>query len=175
MSAPAPRGKGELALAALLSAAAMALLGALALAAGEPLLFPAIGASAAVVAIAPLGRGSEPRSIVLGHVVGALLGWACVQLVAAGSPGSLAAALDPRHAASGALALGATVAALLCFDIPHPPAAATTMIVGMGLLPRFEHVLAIAASAALLALCATATLRLARRDAPWWGRRAERG
>jgi CBS-domain-containing membrane protein len=168
VSAPAPRGKRELALAALLSCAAMALLGALAILARAPLLFPAIGASAAVVSIAPLSRGSQPRSIVLGHVVGALLGWACIQLVAHGAPGSLAAGLDARHAAAGALALGSTVAALLFLDVPHPPAAATTMIVGMGLLPRFEHVLAIAIAAALLALCATSTLRLCGRAAPWW-------
>jgi len=168
LNASAPRGKGELLLAAFLAGAAMAVLGGLALQVEAPLLFPAIGASAAVVAIAPSARASQPRSIVLGHVVGALLGFACVQLVAGGAQGSLASALDPRHATSGALALGSTVAALLFFDIPHPPAAATTMIVGMGLLPRLEHVYAIALSAALLALCVTATLRLARRDAAWW-------
>ncbi len=168
MSAPAPRGKGELALAALLSCAAMGLLWASALALEAPLLFPAIGASAAVVAIAPSSRGGQPRSIVLGHVVGALLGFACVELLADGAQGSLASPLDARHAASGALALGATVAALLFLDVPHPPAAATTMIVGMGLLPRFEHVLAIALAATILALFFTATLRLCGRAAPWW-------
>jgi hypothetical protein len=35
--------------------------------------------------------------------------------------------------------------------VPHPPAAATTMIVGMGLLPRAEHVLALIVSAGLAA------------------------
>ncbi|MFN9787591.1 MAG: HPP family protein [Planctomycetia bacterium] len=169
MSGATPRAVGW-ASAGLLAGAAMALLGVLAILVRAPLLFPAIGASAAVVALAPLSRGSQPRSIVLGHLAGALLGWAAVHWVADGAPGGLAADLDARHAAAGALALGATVAALLRFDIPHPPAAATTMIVGMGLLPRLEHVLAIAAAAALLALFATAVQRLARRDAPWWSR-----
>lgn len=137
--------------AAIAAGALMLLLGAAAMLSGSPLLFPAIGASAAVVCLAPRSEGARPRSILVGHLVGAVLGWACVQALAAGEPASLAGALDLRHMLSGALALGLTAAALLALRIPHPPAAATTMIVGMGLLPRATHVAAIVVSAALTA------------------------
>ena len=61
MSGATPRAVGW-ASAGLLAGAAMALLGVLAILVRAPLLFPAIGASAAVVALAPLSRGSQPRS-----------------------------------------------------------------------------------------------------------------
>lgn len=137
--------------AAAAAAALMLVLGAIAMLAEAPLLFPAIGASAALVCIAPASEGARPRSILHGHVVGAVIGWGCVQLIAGGAQAGLAGALDAPHMLSGSLALGLTAAALLRLRIPHPPAAATTMIVGMGLLPRASHVAAIVVSAALTA------------------------
>lgn len=130
---------------------AMLVLGALSLLVQAPLLFPAIGASAALVLLAPAAPGAQPKCILLGHTLGALLGWVCVQTIAGGAQGSLAQLTTPALLVSGSVALAATVAALIVVRIPHPPAAATTMIVGMGLLPHAEQVLALIVSAGLAA------------------------
>lgn len=130
---------------------AMLVLGALSLWLQAPLLFPAIGASAAVVLLAPASLGAQPKSILLGHALGGVLGWICVQTIAGGAQGSLVNLTNPALLVSGSVALAATVLALMSLRVPHPPAAATTMIVGMGLLPRAEHVLALIVSAGLAA------------------------
>lgn len=125
----------------------MLALGLLAVLTGLPLLFPAIGASAALMALSPDSKGASARSCWLGHALGALIGWACLQLLAGGAGHSLAQAQAWPWVLSGSLALLLTVAALLWASIPHPPAAATTMIVGMGLLPELWQVLALIAAA----------------------------
>lgn len=139
---------------ALVAGIGMLSLGVLAVWTGLPLLFPAIGASAALMALSPESKGASPRSCLLGHAIGALVGWACLQVLAGGQGHALAQGLDWPWVLSGSLALALTVAALMAASIPHPPAAATTMIVGMGLLPQFWQVLAMIAAAALVAACA---------------------
>lgn len=147
---------------------AMLLLGAISLALHQPLLFPAIGASAALIVLAPQSKGAQPRSIILGHGVGALIGWLCVQSIAGGAQGSLATLHQWSFVLSGSAALAATAAALVHWSIPHPPAAATTMIVGMGLLPQGAHALAMVGAALLLALLARLLLGWAGQPLPWW-------
>ncbi|MFM7280267.1 MAG: HPP family protein, partial [Planctomycetia bacterium] len=88
-----------------------------------PLLFPAIGASAAVMAFTPQAPGARPRNCLLGHAIGAGIGWVCVQTIAGGVPHALASPLQWPWMLSGAFALGLTVAILLAVDLPHPPAA----------------------------------------------------
>lgn len=152
----------------LLAGVAMLLLGTLSLLLHQPLLFPAIGASAALIALAPQSRGAQPRSIILGHAIGAGLGWLCVQSIAGVSQGSLANLQQWPLVLSGCLALASTAVALVHWNIPHPPAAATTMIVGMGLLPQGAHVLAMVAAAVLLALLARLSLTVLGQPSPWW-------
>lgn len=137
---------------ALAGGAAMLLLGLLSLALHAPMLFPAIGASAWVVFRHPGAPPAAPRNVILGHAIGAAIGWvalwACVGFEVRGT---LADLDDWRFVASGATALAATLFVLEQTSIVHPPAAATTLIVGMGLLPRWTHLGAIVAAAVLLA------------------------
>ncbi|MCK6447475.1 MAG: HPP family protein [Planctomycetes bacterium] len=140
---------------ALVSGVAMVLLGAAALALKAPMLFPAIGASAWVVFRHPEAPPAAPRNVLLGHGLGAVIGWialwGCVGFEARGSLADLA---QWQYVASGATALGATVFVLELLRVVHPPAAATTMIVGMGLLPKLVHLAAIVGAALGLVLIA---------------------
>jgi len=151
---------------ALLATLGMLALGLLAVATRLPLLFPAIGASAAVMAFTPGAPAARPRNCLLGHAIGAGIGWLCVQTIADGLPHALSSGLEWPWMLSGAIALGLTVGMLLTVDLPHPPAAATTMIVGMGLLPELWQVLALVASAALTAGAAHLIQRVRLRTTP---------
>lgn len=151
---------------ALAACTAMALLGALSLALRAPLIFPAIGASAWVVFRHPTAAPAAPRNVILGHALAALIGWlalwACVGFEVRGS---LADLTQWRFVAAGAAALGATLFVLERIQVVHPPAAATTMIVGMGLLPRWTHIAAIVGAACVLVAFAS-LLRMARGPDP---------
>jgi CBS-domain-containing membrane protein len=129
---------------------AMSLIGGVSLLVEQPLIFPALGASTLVVFADPHAVVAQPRNVVLGHSIGAVLGWAALWLCF-GHPqaGSLIALSDWRFVLSGSLALAATGFALTFLRVKHPPSAATTMIVGLGLLPKLEHLVAIVAAALL--------------------------
>ena len=149
-------------------------LGALALVLGQPLVFPAIGASALVLFSQPLQPVSTPRNVVLSHAIAATIGLACLALFGRGGvQGSLAHLGDWRFLASGALALGMTIGAMGLARVVQPPAGATTMIVGMGLLPKPQHALAIVASAMILCVEAYAALRMAGLRYPVWSQSAD--
>jgi len=98
--------------AALLALAAVATLTRL------PLFALPFAASAAIVALAPASPFAQPRSIVVGHVLGAGVALA-------------AAALLGPSVWTAALAAGLTTAPMLLLKVAHPPATATAALVGL--------------------------------------------
>lgn len=145
------------------------LVAGLAVATGAPLLFPALGASAVIVFGAPTAPTSRPRNVVCSHLLGAVVGWCMLAAFGvAAERGGLSAPLDAAHATTGVLSLGLTTWLMLRLAIFHPAAGATTMIVGMGLLPQAHQIVSIVAAAALLCLYARIVLRRARIAYPWW-------
>lgn len=128
---------------------------------GAPVLFPALGASAVIVFSDPRAPASQPRRVVGAQVLGAVVGWLCLASAGvAGQARGLSVPLDGTHALTGVTSLALTTGLMRRLDLQHPAAAATTLIVGLGLLPRVEHVAVIAGSSLLLALHA----RWARRS-----------
>ncbi|GAA1248609.1 hypothetical protein GCM10009665_44350 [Kitasatospora nipponensis] len=92
---------------------------------GEPLLIPPLAASAALVHGAPGLPISQPRNLVGGHLLAALIGFAVLAVTGRSTWGA---------AVAGGLALGAT----LLTHLSHSPAAATAVVVvlqGPGLAP----------------------------------------
>lgn len=83
---------------------------------GEPLLIPPLAASAALVHGAPHLPLSQPRNLIGGQLLSALIGFA---VLAVTGPGTWGAAV------AGGLALGA----MMLTHLPHSPAAATAVIV----------------------------------------------
>ncbi|MGQ0554045.1 MAG: HPP family protein [Planctomycetota bacterium] len=143
-------------------------LGLLAWVSGEPLLFPAIGASAMLLFTAPAAPISRPRCLLGSHIIGALVGWTWLRLLGLGdAPHPLSAPLDGWHMASGVLSLTSTAWLIRRFDVYHPPAGATTLIVGLGLLPTTRHLGVVAASAVLLALYALLVFRSSKTISAW--------
>lgn len=115
----------------------LALLAAVAWATGSPFVFPSLGPSA--YALATDGEGElDGRRVIGGHAVGVVAGLVSYHLLAAGAT---LAALPPAHstatlglAASGTLSVALTAAGMEWTDTRHAPAAATTLIVALGLL-----------------------------------------
>ncbi|PSP97721.1 HPP family protein [Halobacteriales archaeon QS_5_70_17] len=153
----------------------IAAVGLFAWATGLPALFPSLGPSAFVLAMFPTSEASNPRRVIGSHALGVAAGLLAYYLVAPGiivteqiAPLSLPGL---RLTVSSVLAIVLTVSGMLHFDIRHPPACATTLIVALGLLPRLsDGVLMIVAVVGLIALqraiLMVITASLYRRDDP---------
>jgi CBS-domain-containing membrane protein len=156
-AAPArPKPKSS-ALSTLTSLAALGTLAAAGALTHLPLLIPPLAASMALIAAGTALPLAQPRNVIGGQVVSALVGFAVVALI---GPGGWAAAL------AGACALGA----MLLLRVSHSPAAATAVIVGAtapAVLPFME--LLVLATVVLVAF-GIAGARLDGKKYPvyWW-------
>lgn len=150
------------ALAAGLVLLVVGLLGGLA---GVAWLLPSMGPTLALQVRSPGARAAQPQRAILGHLVGLGCGAAAKILVNTLPADTLAAhTAHGAHldTAAGALALGTTLALTHRLDADHPPAAATTLIVALGLVPATAPALLRAAGA----LCVVVVLgELLRRRA----------
>lgn len=123
-----------------------------------PVLIPPLAASAALVLAAPALPLAQPRSVVGGQLVSALVGFGALAV----GGGSLWTA-----AAAGGLAIGAMAAA----RTPHSPAAATSVIVVLTQPPALRFLGLLALATVLLVLVGVLAGRIgrtARYPAYWW-------
>ncbi|MFF8835301.1 HPP family protein [Streptomyces sp. NPDC015130] len=143
------------------TAATAALLGLVAIGAAihEPVLIPPLAASAALVHCAPTLPLAQPRSVVVGHLLGAAAGYA----VAATAGGSTWAA---------AIAAGVALALTTLARTPHSPACATAVVIVLQSPAPGRFVPLLLGATVLLVLTAFTASRI-RRGAPrypayWW-------
>ncbi|HEU4649452.1 MAG TPA: HPP family protein [Gemmatimonadales bacterium] len=147
----------------------IALLAALALVTRKPFVFPSLGPTAFLLFYTPLAPAASPRNTLLGHLVGAAAGWvslAVFGLLQAGP--AIAGNITAARAGAAALSLGLTNGLMVLFRTPHPPAAATTLIVSMGILRTPAQLAVLMGAVALLALQAIVINRLAGLPFPLW-------
>lgn len=125
----------------------------------EPILIPPLAASAALIHSAPTLPLAQPRGVVIGHMLGAAVGY-----------GVLAAAGSSAWAA--AVAAGVTLALVMAARTPHSPACATAVVVVLQSPVATRFVPLLFGSTVLLVLTGYAASRV-RRKAPrypayWW-------
>jgi CBS-domain-containing membrane protein len=139
----------------------------------QPFVFPSLGPTAFLFFYSPLVPAASPRNTLIGHLIGASAGFAC--LVAFGlqdsAPSTVAGVTTERVLAAG-LSLGLTSGLMVLVHAPHPPAGATTLIISLGVLHEFEHVVVLMLAVVLLTVQAIAINRLAGLDYPLWKARA---
>ncbi|MFF9144280.1 HPP family protein [Streptomyces sp. NPDC014861] len=154
---PPPRPRPLAVLAATgASTAALLLLVALGTVLHHPLLIPPLAASMALVAASPDLPLSQPRSVIGGQLLSALVGFA---VLAVAGPGLWSAAV------AGGLALGVMMLA----RTPHSPAAATAVIVALEAPPFRTFTGLLLASCLLLVAVGLLAARAARRRYPaYW-------
>jgi len=151
------------------SAVCIAIVAGAAAIVGQPLIAPPFGATALMCNVLPGTPSSAPRNVVVGHALGLLCGFAALAVTGAlGMPSALAGGFRPEHVLAGALAVGATVATTEWLGVRHPPAAASTLIVSLGVLQKPTQLVAVACGAAALAATAWLVHRLCRVPYPAW-------
>jgi len=101
-----------------------------------------------------------------GHAIGILCGWGALWLC--GLQNAPPSTVDGARVLAAALSLAATCALMILLDAPHPPAAATTLIVSLGLMTSPFHLLIIEVAVGLLTLQAIVFNRLAGLEYPLW-------
>jgi len=147
----------------------IALLSLLALATGNPFVFPSLGPTAFLLFYQPLMPASSPRNAIGGHLIGIAMGYLSLVLfgLTLAPPASMEGVTVARVGAA-ALSLAATAGLMVWLRVPHPPAGATTLIVSLGILKRPGELLIIEVAVVILVLQALAINRLAGVNYPLW-------
>ncbi len=132
--------------------------------------FPSLGPTAFLFFFQPTAPGSAPRHAILGHAIGLACGYASLWLFGLAWSGSAIAEglLTLDRGLAVALSLACTGAVMVLLRVAHPPAAATTLIVSLGIVTSPFHLVLIEVAVALLTVQAIVINRLAGIDYPWW-------
>lgn len=145
--------------------------GLLAAFANAPALAPPLGASAFILFVHPEAKPAAPRNMLLAHALGIGFGLVGLHLCGVGaSTGAFAGPFCFGHAAAAAIAIFLTTAAMIRFDLVHPPADATTLVVSLGLLRSPSQLAALGGGAIAMALLATFLHRTRGTPYPLWRR-----
>jgi CBS domain-containing membrane protein len=141
----------------------------LALMSHNPFVFPSLGPTAYLLFFSPLGKTSSPRNTILGHAIGLICGYAAFVVTGAGGlPFGVHPGIFWPRILAAALSLSATGAFMVLFDVSHPPAGATTLIVSLGIISRPSELIIIEAAVFLLVAQALVINRLAGLPYPLW-------
>jgi CBS domain-containing membrane protein len=149
----------------------IAVLAALAMLSGTPLVFPSVGPTAFLFFFRPTAPAASPRNALCGHAIGILCGYAALWLVGLqDAPSALLEGVNGGRVFAAALSLAATGALMILFQVAHPPAGATTLIVSLGIVTTPLHLFIIEVAVLLLVLQAILLNRLAGIPYPIWSR-----
>jgi len=146
----------------------MAAIGALGWASGVPWLFPSLGPTIAIQSEAPAHPSASPWNVVVGHLIGASVGFAAVRLtgVIHEPPVNVSHALTLARVAAAALAVFVSMGLQTLARARHAPAQATTLLVVVGALDAdLRGALVLLAGIALVAVLGEAVRRLKCRPA----------
>jgi CRP-like cAMP-binding protein len=148
-----------------------AILGGVAILSQTPFVFPSLGPTAFLLFFTPTTPAASPRNVLCGHAVGVLCGYGALWVTGLQDAGpATMTALDGWRVLAAALSLAATGGLMILLDVPHPPAAATTLIVSLGVVTRPWYLAVILLAVALLTLQALVINRLAGVKYPLWAR-----
>ncbi len=128
-----------------------------------PLLFPPLGPTAFILLRTPMAESASPRSVIRSHCLALVAGLLSVHLFAVLFPE--AQLLDQEgmswpRIGSLLLSMGLASAGMIAFHCSHPPAAATAIIAGMGVLRTVPQVLGLVIAVFMLVAQALVLHRL---------------
>jgi CBS-domain-containing membrane protein len=132
----------------------LALAGAVGLAAKQPWLFPSLGPTVMLACQSPGDPSAQPRTAVIGHIVGIAVGVGCLTLFRLNDlPPAPVGGLTTGYVLAGAVSVAVTTLVLALLGRQHPPAGASTLIVSLGILTSARD-LAVMVGAVLLVVAA---------------------
>ena len=147
----------------------MLVAGGVALATGQPWLFPSLGPTAMLQTEQPTSDDSTPRNTLIGHAVALLAGYGSLAVFGLRSAGPiLSSGVTPARIGAASMSLAVTAAVLLLLRRPHAPAGATTLIVSLGLLGGPLSLVVAFASVCLVTLVDWVYNRLSGQPMPVW-------
>jgi CBS domain-containing membrane protein len=145
------------------------ILALLALVSRNPFVFPSLGPTAYLLFFSPLARTCSPRNTIFGHAIGIICGYAAFVLTGAGAlPFGLHPGIFWPRILAAALSLSATGAFMVLFEVSHPPAGATTLIISLGIISKPRELVIIEVAVFLLVAQALVINRLAGLPYPLW-------
>jgi CBS domain-containing membrane protein len=116
-----------------------------------------------------MSRASSPRNTLVGHLVAVLAGALCLGLFGLlNNPSILVEGVTPLRIGAASLSLAITGAVLLLIRASHPPAGATVLIVGLGLLRRPSEIIMIMVGVVILTFAGWVINRAFGVPAPAW-------
>src|SRR5262245_20593093 len=134
-----------------------------------PFIFPSLGATAFLVFFTPTTPAASPRNALCGHAVGIACGYAALWLTGLHHAGpAIMTKLVWARILATALSLALTGALMIRLNVPHPPAAATTLIVSLGLISHPLYLLVVELAVVLLVGQAIVINRLMGVRYPLW-------
>ena len=151
----------------------IALMALTALITDAPFVFPSLGPTAFLFFYTPTSATASPRNTIIGHAVGAAVGW--LSLAAFGlthSPPALAEGVSLSRVGASGLSLGLTSGVMVLLRSPHPPAGATTLIISLGLIAHLWELGVLMIAVLLLTGQAIVINRLAGVPYPLWAPRS---
>jgi len=148
------------------------ILAAVAMVSGSPFVFPSLGPTAFLFFFAPRSPAATPRHALYGHAIGLLCGYASLWLFGLqDAPSAMTGTVDLQRLLAVGLSLALTGALMILLRAVHPPAGATTLIVSLGIVTAWRHLLVIEAAVVLLTAQALLINRHAGIDYPLWALR----
>lgn len=161
---------------------AIAVMAAAAALAHQPLVFPSLGPTAFLLFYAPTADEASPRNAIVGHGIGASVGYLSLLLFGLTEAGpALIEGVTMSRVGAAALSLGLTSGLMVWLKVPHPPAAATTLIVSLGVLTEPSELAVLMVAVVVLVCQGYLINRVAGIDYPRWapqgppGRRTRQG
>lgn len=152
----------------------IALVSFVALVTQEAFIFPSLGATAFILFYVPMAQPASPKNTLCGHLIGALMGLLSLYLFGLQEQSSaFLTGVDLPRVGAAALSLGLTGCLMVLFNVAHPPAGATALIVSLGLMPDPAQLPVLMAGVALLIAHAFAMNRLAGIPYPLWSTEAD--
>ncbi len=146
----------------------IALIALAALATRQALVFPSLGPTAFLLIYRPHAIVSSPRNTVCGHLVGAASGLVALTVTGLVHHGAAPHHMTAVRVGAAAISLGLTTGVMIWLNVPHPPAAATTLIIGLGFLDDPAGVGVLMLGVLLLVAQGFLVNRLAGIDYPLW-------
>jgi hypothetical protein len=131
-----------------------------------PFIFPSLGATAFLLFFTPTTPAASPRNTMCGHAIGIACGYAALWVTGLHHAG--VTELGWTRIMATALSLASTGALMIWLNVPHPPAAATTLIVSLGVISKPAYLAVIEAAVGLLVVQAIVINRLTGVRYPLW-------
>jgi len=149
----------------------LAVVGVIAHLAHLTFLFPSLGPTAFIVFYAAASRQAAPRNVVCGQFIGVVAGIVAVAALGLRDVPVDLADISLRRVLASLIAVALTFIVMTWLGVEHAPAAATTLIVALGLVKSFTDFAAVVAAIVCTTILAFIINRAFKLPYPVWNPR----